>query len=92
MRRQKMRKKVYVLLALAVGLIVLPLSATAADPRFSKETRECLECHVDMPGLVKQWEDSAHWNAGVGCYECHKANKGDKDAMKHNGFRVAIIV
>ena len=45
-----------------------------------------------MPGIVSQWEDSAHWNAGVGCYECHKAEPGDIDAMDHNGFSVAIIV
>ncbi|PLY03823.1 MAG: cytochrome C552 [Desulfuromonas sp.] len=87
-----MRKRVFVLLALVIGLIVLPLTASASDPRFSKETRECIECHTDMRGLVKQWEDSAHWNAGVGCYECHKANKKDKDAMKHNGYTIAIIV
>jgi hypothetical protein len=83
---------IFILLAAAFGLIILPMSAMAADPRLSKETQECLECHVDMPGIVSQWQDSPHWNAGVGCYECHKANKKDADAMKHNGFTIAIIV
>lgn len=87
-----MRKKIFMLVALAVGLMFVPMSALAADPRLSKETQECLECHIDMPGIVSQWEDSAHWNAGVGCYECHRAGKKDKDAMKHNGFTIAIIV
>ena len=87
-----MRKKYILLLALVVGLMILPFTDATADPRLSRQTQACLECHIDMPGLVKQWEDSAHWNAGVGCYECHKANRGDEDAMTHNGFRVAVIV
>ncbi len=60
--------------------------------RISKETKECLGCHAEMPGMVSQWEDSAHWAAGVGCFECHKANKGESDAIDHYGFTVSIIV
>ncbi|GAB4246620.1 multiheme c-type cytochrome [Deferrisoma sp.] len=73
------------------ALLALALPAWAAD--LSSETRECLECHTDqMPGLVTQWASSAHWNAGVGCYECHKADPNDPDAMEHNGWTVSIIV
>jgi hypothetical protein len=78
---------------MAVALVLLTSGASiAALERLSVETQECLECHGEMRGIVSQWEDSAHWNAGVGCYECHKAEKGDSDAMDHNGFSVAIIV
>jgi len=79
------------LLLVAAGLC-LAGGALAKEPRISKETAQCLDCHEGMPGIVSQWEDSAHWNAGVGCYECHKANKDDADAMEHHGFTVAVIV
>ncbi len=77
------------LLAGALGLVV----AGPARARVSPETAECVACHRDeMPGLVTQWEASPHWQAGVGCYECHRAEAGDADAMDHNGFAVATIV
>ncbi len=77
------------LLAGALGLVV----AGPARARLSPETAECVACHRDeMPGLVTQWETSPHWQAGVGCYECHRAEAGDADAMDHNGFSVATIV
>ena len=45
-----------------------------------------------MPGLIEQWQYSTHWQAGIGCYECHAAQKGEVDALDHNGFVVATIV
>ncbi|RME32456.1 MAG: cytochrome C552 [Deltaproteobacteria bacterium] len=67
--------------------------AAKQQARISKQTAECLDCHQSgTAGIVSQWEDSAHWNAGVGCYECHKADKKDVDAMEHNGFTIAVIV
>ena len=71
----------------------LTFSGTAAAQNgLSPETMQCVGCHSSMPGIVKQWEGSAHWNAGVGCFECHQANKGEKDAMDHYGYTVAVIV
>ena len=67
--------------------------AINVNAKISSESQECVKCHsVVMPGLVKQWQASAHWQAGVGCYECHGAQKGDTDAMDHNGFLVSSIV
>jgi hypothetical protein len=76
---------------------VLSLTATshavaADDSGQSEETQQCVSCHEDMPGMVYQWEDSAHYDAGVGCYECHKAEKDDVDAIEHYTFDVAVIV
>lgn len=89
----KRRRKWSVLaLAALAGLVWLPAGASAAGARISKQTAECLGCHESMPGIVAQWQDSAHWSAGVGCFECHQAKKGDTDAMEHNGFTVAVIV
>jgi len=79
-------------LAALACLFCLPWRASAADARISRQTAECLECHRAMPGIVAQWQESAHWSAGVGCFECHQAKKGDPDAMDHNGYTVAVIV
>ncbi len=73
--------------------VFLALAGMARAAEISAETKECVECHREqMPGLVTQWETSSHWGAGVGCYECHKADPGEPDAMDHNGWTVAIIV
>jgi len=79
---------------LAAGIIAMSLLMVGiVQAKVSSTTQECLECHVlQMPGLITQWEASSHWQAGVGCYECHMAEKGDADAMDHNGFLVAVIV
>lgn len=82
--------KNHLLLFFVLAAMLLPTTALA---RISDATQTCLECHNDaMPGVVKQWEGSAHWNAGVGCFECHQAQKDDADAMEHNGYTIAIIV
>jgi hydroxylamine dehydrogenase len=82
-------------LSVAMSVIVVLCFAApvpAASERLSEQTLECLKCHDVMAGIVGQWEDSAHWNAGVGCFECHQAQDGEADAMDHYGFQVAVIV
>lgn len=59
----------------------------------SKESATCVSCHREKsPGLYRQWGESRHFRANVGCYECHKAEPGDKDAIKHKDFTIATIV
>ncbi|MCI5145713.1 MAG: hydroxylamine oxidoreductase, partial [Candidatus Electrothrix sp. AR3] len=59
----------------------------------SQETKDCLSCHKDInPGMYQQWGSSKHFGANVGCYECHQAKAGEKDAMDHNGFSISVIV
>ena len=79
---------------LLVGILCLALvpAALAQKGPISKQTQECVGCHSSMPGIVSQWQESAHYTAGVGCYECHQAQKGEPDAMSHYGFTVAVIV
>ena len=61
--------------------------------KVSSETATCLECHEDEnPGLVVPWKNSRMGKAGVGCYECHRAEKGDKDAFKHHDYLISVIV
>lgn len=55
------RMLVTVFLTLIAGLIASPLRAD-----------DCLGCHQGKtPAAVKQWRESAHGRAGVGCRDCH---------------------
>lgn len=59
----------------------------------SKESRECISCHKEEhPNIYQQWGKSKHFRANVGCYECHKAEPGDPDAIKHDEFLISVIV
>jgi hypothetical protein len=90
--------KIYSLFIVLIAAVAILGFMSTADAKvmghnISQETQACLGCHKPMnPGIVLPWEQSAHGNAGVGCYECHQANKSDKDAMNHNGFTIAVIV
>lgn len=53
----------------------------------------CVECHgKSSPGIIDHWEGSTHAVKGVGCVECHQAEKGDADAFDHYGALIATIV
>jgi formate-dependent nitrite reductase cytochrome c552 subunit len=80
-----------------VSLVLLgaaPLGAQAIGlPELSKATLECIACHKkESLALYQQWGDSKHFRANVGCYECHAAKEGDKDAFRHYDHLIAVIV
>ncbi|MEW7981760.1 MAG: hypothetical protein G8D58_10910 [gamma proteobacterium symbiont of Phacoides pectinatus] len=55
--------------------------------------KECVSCHKkSSAGLAKQWQESAHHDAGVNCLDCHQADSGDDDAIEHEGAVIATIV
>jgi len=59
-------------------------SVTEPPAQASETSKQCTTCHKkNDSGIVKQWGDSKHHRAKVGCYECHAANKEDKDAFLH---------
>ncbi len=59
----------------------------------SKESATCASCHKEKtPSVYQQWGTSKHFGANVGCYECHKAEKGDPDAINHKEFTISVIV
>lgn len=60
----------------------------------SAESRACVKCHQKSgaPVVVEQWAQSRHAENGIGCYECHQADKADKDAFQHNGFTISVLV
>lgn len=50
------------------------------------EASACIQCHQkEHPGIVSDWASSRHANAGITCYDCHKAESGDTDiSTKHD--------
>ena len=65
---------------LVVGLAVLAAFGALPGLGLAQEPADCLDCHGvrsaaggpgHHPGIVKQWEVSAHAEAGVGCVDCH---------------------
>jgi len=69
-----------------VALLSLP--ALAAE-----EKKECWACHAaSTPGIVEQWRSSKHFDADIGCVDCHGADKAEPDAFEHHGETIAIIV
>ncbi|MCA9113281.1 MAG: hypothetical protein KDA52_25255, partial [Planctomycetaceae bacterium] len=67
-------------------------SAHIAVPVNSKS---CVDCHgqpTQSPGIVDHWKGSTHAVKGVGCVECHLAQKGDVDGFDHYGAHIATVV
>lgn len=56
-------------------------------------SQSCVDCHKQSsPGIIDHWEGSTHAVKGVGCVECHQAEKHDIDAFDHYGATIATIV
>ncbi len=70
-----------------------PIEVLQGFDHLSRESATCVSCHREKsPGIYDQWGDSKHFGANVGCYECHKADSSDKDAIKHKDFTISVIV
>ncbi len=75
-------------LALILATTLFGLGATQA-----LAGDKCASCHEKKnPGLHKQWKNSTHAKEGVGCLDCHGADKKDIDAFKHHGSTIATLV
>ena len=69
------------------------LRLTTSRALVSDASKNCLECHTKKtPSIVSSWRDSDHAESGVGCLECHGAEKTDVDGFEHYGKTVATIV
>ncbi|MBI1783660.1 hydroxylamine oxidoreductase [Candidatus Sumerlaeota bacterium] len=56
-------------------------------------SKQCVECHTRVTsGIVAHWRDSTHARKGIGCFDCHQAQKGEVDAFEHYGAEIATIV
>jgi len=59
----------------------------------SKESATCASCHEESsPAVHLQWARSGHYEGNIGCYECHKAEPGDVDAIRHKDYIISVIV
>ncbi|MCP4214439.1 MAG: hypothetical protein GY765_07265 [bacterium] len=62
-----------------------PAGGEQQAPVFDKTNMACIGCHTaKTPGIVKQWQQSVHYQNAKGCYDCHQAAPGDKDAFAHS--------
>jgi hypothetical protein len=65
---------------------LLLAAAIAGGPGFTAAAEECIPCHREKtPAAVRQWEESAHGRAGIGCEKCHGT---DHEKMKRGEARV----
>ena len=56
-------------------------------------SENCVACHSqNTPGVIEHWRGSTHAAKGVGCTECHRAERGDADAFDHYGQLIAAVV
>ena len=56
-------------------------------------SRDCVDCHAQTnPGIVAHWRGSTHAEKGVGCVECHHAERDDVDAFEHYGEQIATVI
>lgn len=80
-------------------LLTLPFSARVQAggaiglSELSEKSLKCIECHKkESDSIYQQWGKSKHYRGNVGCYECHAAQKDDKDGYIHEGALIATIV
>jgi len=58
-----------------------------------QSSKACVDCHQQSSaGLVEHWKESTHAEKGVGCFECHRAEKADVDGFNHYGSLIATVV
>ncbi|MDZ4779863.1 MAG: ammonia-forming cytochrome c nitrite reductase subunit c552 [Planctomycetia bacterium] len=56
-------------------------------------SQQCVTCHAQSsPGIIDHWKGSTHAVKGVGCVDCHIAQKGDVDGFDHYGHHIATVI
>lgn len=76
-----------------VLIIVMLTSFSTVGAVDNAAAGRCMTCHKEKTrGLYKQWLGSNHARHHVTCYDCHSADRKDKDAFKHEGAWIATLV
>jgi hypothetical protein len=94
MLREEFFLKILLLTFGVFFLFAAQAGAYYVDPKkFGSPAGEiCMICHREVtPGIYNQWRESTMGQAGVNCYDCHRAEKGDPDAFEHKES-IAIVV
>ena len=87
------RNRVRLIMVMFFLLLFFRTALAYTVPDISAASRKCIDCHKkESPSIYEQWGSSKHFRANIGCYECHKAETGDPDAMLHEGQLIATIV
>ncbi len=91
-----MRSILFAAFVLALWFTIFPANTAAQSnlpAKLSEQTQTCIDCHAtETAAIYQEWGTSKHFRANVGCFECHSANKDDKDAFEHEGFTISVIV
>ncbi len=89
-------KSIFVISSIFLSILFFSLTIQASvelPSEISEVSKLCIECHAEYtPIIYQQWGRSKHFRANVGCFECHKAQKEDNDAVEHAGQWISIIV
>lgn len=92
----KLRRSLIVLLVAAlVGSLhaTTKSSAKVRNEDIQEKNEKCITCHMKQNrALTKQWEDSAHEGADVGCYTCHAAEESDPLSFMHEKLRIKTVL
>lgn len=94
MTHRRYLERIILLVAGSLLFWVNSASGSYVDPKKygSPAGEVCIQCHKEAtPGIYNQWRESAMGQAGVNCYDCHRAEPGDSDAFEHKEL-IAIIV
>jgi hypothetical protein len=86
---------IFLALGLAIFFYITDRIAGGGRIFLSQETKQCIECHEKehiQTAQIEEWRKSEHAKKGIGCYECHHANKSEPDAFECNGFIISKIV
>ena len=91
------------LLAAALGLAIVACSGDASDgettgdplENLTDEAKECVECHAtETPGVVADWDGTAHALEAVSCVDCHEVSADSPlaipDIEDHEDVGVAV--
>lgn len=66
---------------------------TAENVPIDDTTKRCMRCHRDNhPGIVEQYTASTHFEAGIGCMDCHAADDDQPTAEKHFDTVISKVV
>ena len=82
-----------IFLIVIIGIAITSCSTTPATvspeeqeayDKLTEDAKECISCHADKtPGIVADWDGSAHAKQTVSCIDCHGVDANSEYAVKN---------